>query len=180
MKKIICSKEILILALKYSLKRESYAPVLVCDNIRDNIEKFSKKELEYIIEVLKNDSISDKGINKEFWLNFSILLEKYISDINHTKIDTCVGEYEDIEVKRDILIYAFRYALETDLSKIALIQLYIEKNLKMLSSNDKDLFVREAKEYKYCLKASHDTEYYEALLEYLSNPTFNKKERLSL
>lgn len=68
---------ILYYALRYSMGRLTYAPIIVIDNIKYNIAegKISKKFIETALEFVKETSYSGFGIDKKTWIDFEKYLE---------------------------------------------------------------------------------------------------------
>lgn len=76
-------KDILIFALRYSLGRRTFAPVIAIENIKANIDKFNKRDLEQIIEDIqyqkKLEAFLGDPVDVEHWENFVEYLEKIIA-----------------------------------------------------------------------------------------------------
>lgn len=75
-------KDILIFALRYSLGRRTFAPVVAIENIKENICKFNERDLEQIIEDIqyqKKLAFLGDPVDVEHWENFVEYLEKIIS-----------------------------------------------------------------------------------------------------
>lgn len=49
-KEFLVERDILMYALRYSLGRRTFAPTIVADNIKSNIDKFNKTDLQLIIK----------------------------------------------------------------------------------------------------------------------------------
>lgn len=72
-KSFLVERDILIYALRYSLGRRTFAPTTVIENIKHNINKFRKTDLELIIrdiEEQKNFGGYGDKCDIDNWLNF--------------------------------------------------------------------------------------------------------------
>ena len=74
-------KEILIFAMRYALGRMTFAPITVVENIKHNINLFTKRELESLIRIIEEQEDFGRqalGMNCdiETWLNF----KQYLKD----------------------------------------------------------------------------------------------------
>lgn len=74
-KKLMVDRDALFFSFRYALGRSSYAPLVVTDNIKANIELINDGDiLSYIREINECDCFSDK-IDKEYWDRFKDYLE---------------------------------------------------------------------------------------------------------
>ena len=71
-------RDILVYAMRYALGRMSYAPMIVVENIKRNIDFFTPHQIELLIkdiEELKNFGGYGTEYNKIVWAEFSDYLE---------------------------------------------------------------------------------------------------------
>lgn len=74
------NRDILIYALRYSLGRMSYAPSVVSDAIKDNIENISSGDIKLYIREICDCEDYGMEFDKEHWLKFAKYLEGVLED----------------------------------------------------------------------------------------------------
>lgn len=72
------SRESLIFAFRYSLGRESYAPRVITDDIKSNIENIDNGTIELFIREIKDCEHYGMNFDKTHWLNFKTYLENIL------------------------------------------------------------------------------------------------------
>lgn len=73
-------RDMLLYAFRYALGEGSYAPVAVADNIKANIDKVSKGDIQaYIREINECEHYSMK-MNESYWLEFKQYLEEELAN----------------------------------------------------------------------------------------------------
>lgn len=73
-------RDILLYSLRYALGRQTFAPITVIDNIKHNIELFSKESLQMIIRDIKEQASLGYGMDcdKQQWLGFIEYIQERI------------------------------------------------------------------------------------------------------
>ena len=76
-------KAILIYAMRYALGRMTFAPTMVIDNIKYNIDLFSADSLRQIIKDIDEQASFGYGMDcdEETWMNFKEYLENRILEL---------------------------------------------------------------------------------------------------
>lgn len=69
-RKIITDRNILLFAFRYALGRMSYAPGMVMNAIKDNIENISSNDIRQYIAEIEECSECGMTFDKTAWLNF--------------------------------------------------------------------------------------------------------------
>lgn len=70
-KNIVCvNRDIIIYAFRYALGRQSYAPSIVIETIKDNIENLDKSDISLFIKEINESNNWGMKIDKEHWYNF--------------------------------------------------------------------------------------------------------------
>ena len=69
-KKIVTDRNILLFAFRYALGRMSYAPGMVIDSIKENIENISSNDIEQYIREIEGCNDYGMAFDKTTWLNF--------------------------------------------------------------------------------------------------------------
>lgn len=74
-------RDILLYALRYAIGRMTFAPTVVIDNIKANIDLFSVDDIELIIRDIKDKEIYyGMDCDKKQWLGFVEYLECEIKE----------------------------------------------------------------------------------------------------
>lgn len=76
-------RDILIYAFRYSLGRSSYAPSIVTDNIKANINNISTNDIELFIKEINECSSYGMKMDEQHWLDF----KDYLQDILNQRIN---------------------------------------------------------------------------------------------
>lgn len=74
-------REILIFAMRYALGRMTFAPSIVIKNIKNNIDKFTEKDIKILIKDIENVSYFELGMDHDIkaWVDFKrYLVEKLV------------------------------------------------------------------------------------------------------
>lgn len=69
-------RNIIIYAFRYALGRQSYAPSIVTDTIKNNIESISEDDISLFIREINECSDYGMNIDKEHWYSFRKYLIK--------------------------------------------------------------------------------------------------------
>lgn len=83
-------RDILLYALRYAIGRMTFAPTIVMDNIKANIDLFTESDIELIIRDIKDKEIYGYGMecDKKQWLGFIDYLSKEL-DLNYKHTEQC-------------------------------------------------------------------------------------------
>ncbi len=76
------SKDILFFAMRYSLGRSTFSPLITVENIKHNIDQFHSWEIELLIRDIKEQaSLGGYGMDcdERLWLDFKSYLEDKIA-----------------------------------------------------------------------------------------------------
>lgn len=73
-------RAILVYALRYSMGRQTFAPTIVIENIKENIDLFSVAVVEMMIREIKEKEVYGAECDKQQWLGFIKYLEEEIKD----------------------------------------------------------------------------------------------------
>lgn len=78
-------RDILLYALRYAIGRQTFAPTVVMDNIKANIDLFTENDVELIIRDIKDKEIYGYGVecDKQNWLRF----KEYLDNVIKMRID---------------------------------------------------------------------------------------------
>ena len=74
--KALVDKTILIFAFRYALGRQTFAPSMVIETIKENIDAFDKWQLELMIKEISESKDLGMACDIEEWLGFKGWLEK--------------------------------------------------------------------------------------------------------
>lgn len=74
------NRDILIYAFRYALGRMSYAPSIVTDAVKDNIDNISSEDIRLYIKEIYDCEGYGIEFDKEHWLNFAKYLEDVLQD----------------------------------------------------------------------------------------------------
>jgi hypothetical protein len=79
-KKFLVERDILFYAFRYSLGRMTFAPIIVMENIKANIDNISTDDIKVYIKEIKERENFGYGMecDKRDWLNFVSYLEDEI------------------------------------------------------------------------------------------------------
>lgn len=87
-KKFLVERDILIYAFRYSLGRMTFAPIIVVDNIKANIDKISTGDIELYIREIKECSNYGMDCDKDLWTNFLEYLKLELHKRKEVKHDS--------------------------------------------------------------------------------------------
>lgn len=76
-------KDILFYALRYAMGRQTFAPTVVINNIKDNISKFNQHDIESLIREIEEKDYYGADIDKINWINFIKYLKQYLGIIHN-------------------------------------------------------------------------------------------------
>jgi hypothetical protein len=78
-------RDILIYAFRYALGRSSFAPVIVTDNIKANINNISTGDIQLFIKEINECTYYGMKMDKQHWLNFKDYLQNTLNKIMKNK-----------------------------------------------------------------------------------------------
>lgn len=78
-------REILIFAFRYALGRSSFAPKIVTDNIKTNINNISTGDIKLFIKEINECTCYGMEMDKQHWLNFKDYLEDILNKRKYIK-----------------------------------------------------------------------------------------------
>lgn len=81
-KGFIVEKDILFYALRYALGRRTFAPVTVMDNVRKNINLFTREDIKLMIKEIKEQDYYGADSDVLDWMSFIKYLEKRLKRID--------------------------------------------------------------------------------------------------
>jgi hypothetical protein len=81
-KKFKVDREILLFAFRYSLGRMSYAPAVITDNIKLNINNISTEDIEVYIKEINEYENYGMEMDRQHWLNFKDYLQRELDRRN--------------------------------------------------------------------------------------------------
>lgn len=82
MKKIfVVERDILMYALRYSLGRQTFAPITVIENIKNNIYKLNQNDIKLMIKEIKEQEHYGADVDTKSWMSFLSYLNKKLEEI---------------------------------------------------------------------------------------------------
>lgn len=74
----VVERDILLFAMRYAMNRMSYSSISVIENIKENIEKFNKNDIELFIKTINDAEETQMVCDIDFWNNFKSYLEQQL------------------------------------------------------------------------------------------------------
>lgn len=94
--KIIVSRETLIFAFRYSLGRCSYAPDMIIQNIKDNINNISTNDIKLYIKEINECQNYGMHMDEQSWMDFKNYLELELKKRENNDIVNTLLNDDDI------------------------------------------------------------------------------------
>ncbi len=73
-------REIIVFAFRYALDKEYFAPILVTETIKDNIDKITTLDIELFISEIEEHPRFSSEIDRKNWSDFLSYLKMILSE----------------------------------------------------------------------------------------------------
>lgn len=77
--------EILVFAMRYAIGRQTFAPTIVIENIKFNIDKFKKWQIDSMIDEIKSQHNYGMDCDEQTWNDFLKYLQNLELEQNNDK-----------------------------------------------------------------------------------------------
>lgn len=78
LKNLNVDREMIIFAFRYSIGRMTFAPTIVVDNVKNNIDKITKEDMELMVREINEAKQLGMRCDVAVWTSFKEYLEKEI------------------------------------------------------------------------------------------------------